>query len=367
MVSARPTVCLTMMACLVTGIVAAQEASQQTAERVADSAVAQVGGTLIPRSALDAVLARIGTLYPGAAPPGVDASAALAPAGRERQLYLQASALEQLVDEALLWNELDRNKIAVATGEIDEGLARLKTDVTGRGMEWAQFLARAGQDETAVRRRIALDVGLEKLIRPQLHGPAMDTFFERHRRDVDGTRLRVSHIVLRPNIGRGEESIMEAMELAEQIRSSILRAETTFEDAARRHSTGPSRQRGGDLGWITRQGPFTEDFARQAYALGKGEVSKPFPTPFGVHVVKVTEVDPGQLGIEAARAKLEPLVAAQLLRQVLAAARANTPVAYAAGVPHFDPATPAEGGGQRRILVGAPGPARVPGPEASGP
>ena len=94
-----------------------------------------------------------------------------------------------------------------------------------------------------------------------------------------------------------------------------------------------------------------EPFARQAYALAKGDVSAPFVTPFGVHVVQVVDVAPGRLGFDAVRGKLEALLAGELLRETLVQLRTTTPVTYAEGVAHFDPATP-PGGGQRRIVIG---------------
>jgi hypothetical protein len=45
------------------------------------------------------------------------------------------------------------------------------------------------------------------------------------------------------------------------------------------------------------------------------------------------------------------MVAAEVLRERLARARAATTIEYAPGVPHFDPTTPAESGQPRRVVV----------------
>ena len=131
---------------------------------------------------------------------------------------------------------------------------------------------------------------------------------------------------------------------ADAIRREILAGRLTFEDAARRHSAGPSRHRGGDLGWINRDGPMIEDFSKPVFKLSKGEVSKPVVTSFGVHLVKVTDVQPGRMGLDAVRPRLEKALAAKFVRDLVAAARERVPVTYVPGVPHFDPAAPVDDG-----------------------
>ncbi|MFM9059873.1 MAG: peptidylprolyl isomerase, partial [Planctomycetaceae bacterium] len=113
---------------------------------------------------------------------------------------------------------------------------------------------------------------------------------------------------------------------------------------------------------ISRDTPFLDAFGKQAFALAKGDVSKPFVTPFGVHIVQVTAIEPGRVGLEAVRPKLETLIAGELLRETLSRLRKSTPVSYSPGVSHFDPATPADGSGPRRVVA-----AIAPAPSGSGP
>jgi parvulin-like peptidyl-prolyl isomerase len=80
-------------------------------------------------------------------------------------------------------------------------------------------------------------------------------------------------------------------------------------------------------------------FAGQAYGLAKGGVSAPFVTPFGVHILTVTGVEPGRVGVEAVRPRLEKLMATQIVRGLVAEGRRQTAVTFAAGVAHLDPAT----------------------------
>jgi hypothetical protein len=105
------------------------------------------------------------------------------------------------------------------------------------------------------------------------------------------------------------------------------------------------------VGWIGPEGPFVEAFTKEAFGLAKGDVSRPFVTPFGVHLAQVTSIEPGRAPPATVRLKLESLLAGKLLRESLARLRASTPVSFGAGVAHFDPATPAGTGAPRRIVV----------------
>jgi peptidyl-prolyl cis-trans isomerase C len=319
---------------------------------VGRTVVARIGGEEILQSELDAVLGRIETLFPPAAPEGLDATTTVMPAGDERQLQIRATALEQLVDERLIRAEIERAAIAIGQDEIRAGVELLRSQLAARGTDWATFLARSGRDERSLREQVMLELGMRRLIAPLVDQARLERAFASQRRRLDGTRLRISHIVLRADIGRGDEAVAEALAKADAIRREVLAAELTFDDAARRYSAGPSRLRGGDLGWISVEGPMFEDFTTAAYAVAKGDVSKPFVTRFGVHLVKVIDLEPGRLGIEEVRDRLIPIAGREALQEMLNRLRAATPVEYSPGVAHFDrPRGPAGEGPNRQVVV----------------
>jgi len=79
-----------------------------------------------------------------------------------------------------------------------------------------------------------------------------------------------------------------ALETARRIREQILGG-ADFAEQASMHSGDPaSAGQGGDLGWFER-GDMTPEFERAAFELAPGEISEPVLTPFGYHVIKVTE------------------------------------------------------------------------------
>jgi peptidyl-prolyl cis-trans isomerase C len=327
-----------LAAMLVVGALGDPAAAWQ-ADPLPKDVAALVGNAEITREAVDAVVRRLN-------PATI--------AGPDQRRRAEAAVLEQLIDEQLLRAELARQLVEVAETEVTTGVDRLKAQLAGRGMKLEAFLAETGRTEEGLREQVRLELGLEKYVRPRMSPAVIDAAFAENRRDLDGTRLKVSHIVLRP-VTVDEEGFARKLQQADGIRREILQGRLTFEDAARRHSAGPSRHRGGDLGWIARDAPMIDGFAKPVFALAKGDLSKPFVTPFGIHVAKLVEVDPGRGMIEPVRAKVERLVATRMIRELVAAGRVGTVIRYGAGVPHFDPATPADGPELRRVIVGEAG------------
>ena len=106
------------------------------------------------------------------------------------------------------------------------------------------------------------------------------------------TQVQASHIVLRvePDAPAAEKEKAKQKLLA--IKQEIDSGKITFADAANKYSEddgNKSSPRGGDLGYFVRRGQFNEQFTAAAFALKKGSISDPVETPFGYHLILVTD------------------------------------------------------------------------------
>ncbi|MGH8495155.1 MAG: peptidylprolyl isomerase [Gammaproteobacteria bacterium] len=100
---------------------------------------------------------------------------------------------------------------------------------------------------------------------------------------VDQTHLR--HILITPNEVLDEQAALQQLV---EIRERIVGGED-FGELAQLYSDDPaSKSKGGDLGWQS-PGTFVPQFEEVATALEPGEISDPFQTPFGWHILQVLD------------------------------------------------------------------------------
>ncbi|MFP6797002.1 MAG: peptidylprolyl isomerase, partial [Pseudomonadales bacterium] len=100
-------------------------------------------------------------------------------------------------------------------------------------------------------------------------------------------RRRASHILLEVNENRSAAAALEEME---DVRNR-LRGGENFSSLAKEISEDPgSASLGGDLG-VAGRGTFVSEFEDVLWSLFTGEISVPFETEFGVHLVKLVEIE----------------------------------------------------------------------------
>ena len=81
--------------------------------------------------------------------------------------------------------------------------------------------------------------------------------------------------------------LVDKKTLAEEIIEQINQG-SKFEEMAKKHSTCPSRKKGGSLGEFGR-GSMVKEFEKAVFALQKNQMTQiPVKTKFGYHIIKRT-------------------------------------------------------------------------------
>jgi peptidyl-prolyl cis-trans isomerase SurA len=103
--------------------------------------------------------------------------------------------------------------------------------------------------------------------------------------------IHVAHIVVKPKSETDGEA--NAQTKINEIYQKSLSGESTFEDLASKFSDDPtSAKKGGELAWFG-TGKMVIEFEDAAYSLkNNGDVSQPFKTSFGWHIVKRLDYKP---------------------------------------------------------------------------
>jgi parvulin-like peptidyl-prolyl isomerase len=261
------------------------------------------------------------------------------PASKAALPGLEAQALEQVINRRLVNLYLDSKGVSVTDAEIDKTIADREKLFKKQDSDLADIRGQSGLTQATYRDEIKWELRWAKYLRAVLTDERMEKYFEAHRQEYDGTELRVSHILLRPDGPLSPEQVDVLLARAETIRDEILGGLTEFSDAAKKYSSGPSRQNGGDIGYITRIGIMPEDFSRAAFELEKDEISVPVPTRLGVHLIQCTDIRPGKKSWRDVRKELQPAVMQETFQKLADQMRKTTTIEYTNDVSHMNVAT----------------------------
>ena len=106
---------------------------------------------------------------------------------------------------------------------------------------------------------------------------------------IFGAELEVSQIVVEPIVSPSEEK--RVVEQLETMRNDVLENGSSFSSKAILYSQDPgSRSRGGRYTLDRKRPQMVKEFREQAYRLQEGEISQPFKTDFGWHIVTVDKI-----------------------------------------------------------------------------
>lgn len=220
-----------------------------------------------------------------------------APVPPERRDEVFRQVLDQLVAFHLLTQESRARKLTVPDAQIDAQLAQLRQQfptetefaaaLKGRGMTIEQI-------RNDARSNLLVSQMMEKEIGSTISIDAKEIsdFYEGNReRFKQDETVRASHILIRAPESSDDATKKKARADAEALLAQVRKG-AKFDDLARKSSQDPgSAINGGDLGFFGK-GQMVPPFETAAFALKTGAVSQVVESPFGYHVIKVTDRRP---------------------------------------------------------------------------
>ena len=122
--------------------------------------------------------------------------------------------------------------------------------------------------------------------------------------DRINTEIRASHILIKKDGSATPEDTLKAYNRIKNIREKILRGDLTFAEAAKRMSEDESaKQNHGDLGYFTAF-RMVYSFESAAFNTPVGEISQPFRSRFGYHIVKTVDSRAGRGSVKVSHLML---------------------------------------------------------------
>ncbi|PHS68324.1 MAG: peptidylprolyl isomerase [Flavobacterium sp.] len=114
-------------------------------------------------------------------------------------------------------------------------------------------------------------------------------------RPIFGAELEVAQLVMEPLIT--EKAKQNAINRLKVIRTDIVENGSSFATKAVLYSKDGTRTKGGLIEGVRRDSPMAKEFKDMAFSLLEGEVSEPFETEFGFHILKVDKIRGQQVDV----------------------------------------------------------------------
>lgn len=244
----------------------------------------------------------------------------------EQKAQEQPKLIEQLIERQLVRKFLSVKKIEPVSAEVQEQIARAEELVRKRGEDPKTFLPKIGYTKARLKNELELPSAWQVYARRTLTPEQFKDYFNGHRQEFDGTQLRGSQIFLKLPKTPSDSEVANKKQVLTDLRSQILAKKISFADAARQHSEAPTKEHGGDVGLFGWRGKLPPTVSQAAFALKVEEVSDPIQSPFGMHLIQVTERHPGDLSLEDVRPIVFDRLSQELWKTTVATERATAKI-----------------------------------------
>jgi peptidyl-prolyl cis-trans isomerase C len=218
--------------------------------------------------------------------------------GAEKMAALRKQALATVIDEELAYQDGVRRGITASDTDIraawTQTIARY-----GGAQKFDEALRQSGVSRSAVEHEISRRLVVEKNYGLSVmdhcgvtRDEAQRFFADNPDRFVEPEQVHVFAITVGVDPSSNATTWAEAKARAAAARKA-LDGGTTFAEAVRTYSTDPSREKGGDMGFVHR-GSMSGPFDAVVQKLPVGTPSDVIESLYGYHVVLVSEVRPPQ-------------------------------------------------------------------------
>ncbi len=206
--------------------------------------------------------------------------------GEGRLLDFKQRLLDNLVNQKLIEQAATEQKIVVTDADVKKQVDQLKAGFK----DDAQFqaaLKSAGMDAEGLTKQIKDQLVTQKLIEKlskntKITPVEMQAYYDKNKAQFEQKAAkRAEHILFKPEDKKTAQKVL-----------TELKSGADFSALAKKYSVDTATAaKGGDLGWPTT--PYVDEFEAALRKLDKGDTSPLVQTPYGWHIIRVTETREG--------------------------------------------------------------------------
>lgn len=239
---------------------------------------AKVNGQVITQTELNTQLEQLKKQYPNMFT-GAD--------GEGRLLDFKQRLLDNLINQALIEQAAKQKNITVSDADVQKQIDQLKSGFKDQ-TQFESALKSAGMTLDTLKSQIKNQLVTQKLIESlssssQVSQADIQAYYDKNKTQFfQKPAKRASHILFKP----------EDKATAAKVLKEIQSGQITFADAAKKYSVDTATaSKGGDLGWPST--PYVTEFQSALDKLNKGQMSGLVQSPYGWHIILVTDTRAG--------------------------------------------------------------------------
>jgi parvulin-like peptidyl-prolyl isomerase len=238
--------------------------------------------------------------------------------------YMRRHVAVQFLVNQLVEKYIQDNKIAVPQDRVVDEFKKFKVEVEEQGGKYDEYVKASGMSDEEFQKVWGNNWALSEHSQLEVKDKEVDAKFAELKDQMNTIPLRrVSHILfmykgsMRADEAKVTRSKEEAKAAAEAAHKQVV-AGGDFAALAKEKSDCTSKPQGGDLRFFPETGAMDEAFSKAAYALKKvGDVTEVVETPFGFHVIKLTELRTNEDLKKLIRANIAKELVSLKIRKIL--------------------------------------------------
>ena len=212
-------------------------------------------------------------------------------------IQLQNSVIQSMVDQKIMLEMAELDSIVVDEKEVNQALDQQIQMLVAQAGGESQAEDALGQPIKDFRREFWYDMKdrmISERYQQQLLSAVVITrsevkeFYKTYKDSLPILPMMAKVRHLQVPIKPGAAAKEKTRSFLSELKSQIVDGNSSFSDVARAHSLDPSKNNGGELGWVKR-GSLVKNFETAAFTIELGEISDPIETEFGYHILETLE------------------------------------------------------------------------------
>lgn len=193
--------------------------------------------------------------------------------------YVIDPLVSKLVDHYRILEYGRQNGIGISEEELENAIEDIKKDYPEEGV-FQQMLLQRYLDYEKWKEGLRQQLLVKKIMRRASENitpvtfDEIKTYFDTHRDEF-----------MRPEMVKFRQIVTRSKEEADDIRNRLKKGES-LDDLAKKHSTTPEAENGGEVGWVSK-GELHESIEKVIFTIPIGKISPVTKTPYGYHIFEV--------------------------------------------------------------------------------